>query len=192
MTIYGIIGGIGSGKTMTLVYLGLMDLYDGKTLYTNITLKNIGAFKKKVIYLTKDVLNNIFEKVKNKEIDMRNSTVLIQEAHNYIDSRNSNTKRNKTFGYWILQSRHTGRGTCDILYDTQELIQVDKRLRNNTDYQIRPTIIENVLLNNKIVVPSKIKIELTGKVKHKYRRMKSIIDCTGVIGKYDTHELVDF
>ena len=94
--IFGIEGGIGTGKTLTGVALLLGDLYDGKHIYTNTRLNLPDKYKDKVTYLTKDFIINIFEKIKNKEFDMRNSTVFIQEAHNYLDSRNSASIKNKT------------------------------------------------------------------------------------------------
>jgi len=106
MAIFGVEGGIGSGKTITLSYFAVEDMKKGKKIYSNIYFKNVPKqFKDNIFYLTKDYITQIFEKVKNKEIDMTNSTVVIQEAHNYIDSRNSMSLKNKTSGYWILQSR---------------------------------------------------------------------------------------
>lgn len=188
MAIYGIEGGIGCGKTMTLVWFGLQDLYAGKTLYTNVRLKNIPKkMQSRVIYINKDIINNMFEMVKNKTLNMHNSTVLLQEAHNYIDSRNAASKKNRTFSYWILQSRHTGMGTCDIIYDTQDIGQIDLRLRRNTDYLLHPHI---ALFKGK--KPQKIVMIGRCKKGQKLSTFQNIIDVTGILNKYDTHEIVEF
>lgn len=192
MTIIGIEGGIGTGKTLSLVYLGLEDLFDGKRLFSNVTLKNIPkSHSSRVTMLTKDELKRIFELVKAKKFDMRNSTVLIQEAHNYIDSRTSMFRDNRMITYWILQSRHTGEGSCDIIYDTQDLIQVDKRLRMNTDFCARPMIMSWIHREGK-KLPNQIILEMFGKIGHKQKKFSRIINVKDILDKYDTHEIVDF
>lgn len=196
MTIFGIEGGIGTGKTITGVYLLLQDLKDGKKIYSNVKLKGLTTEqKKKVTYLTKEFIHNIFDKVKNGEFDMKNSTVFIQEAHNYIDSRNSASKSNKILSYWILQSRHTGQGSCDIIYDTQELGQVDLRLRRNTDFVLRPSIVawEEYEIGKKVISkPAEIIVMGEGKVGHKNMRFSWTFDVKKTREQYDTHEIVDF
>jgi len=192
IAIYGIEGGIGSGKTITGVTLLLKDMFDGKTIYSNVKLKNIPKkYDDKIIYLTKDCIAEIFEKIKRKEWNMENSTIFIQEAHNYMDSRNSASSKNKTLSYWILQSRHTGKGSCDIIYDTQELGQVDIRLRRNTDFIIHPTIIQFMHFAG-VKKPSKIRIEIITKIGQDWRKMFAVLDVLKTCDMYNTHELVDF
>jgi len=192
MAIFCIEGGIGTGKTLTGVTYALRDLYAGKRLYMNVKLKNIPKkFEKNIIYLTKENIAEIFEKVKRKEWDMTNSTIFIQEAHNYMDSRNSASTKNKALSYWILQSRHTGKGSCDIIYDTQEISQVDIRLRRNTDFIIHPKIINYVHVKGK-KFPNQIRVELITKVEQKWVNGYEVIDVYETCLQYDTHELVDF
>ncbi len=170
----------------------LEDLFAGKTIYSNVKLKNIPKeFKDKIIYLTKENIADIFDKIKRKEWNMENSTVFIQEAHNYMDSRNSASSKNKTLSYWILQSRHTGKGSCDIIYDTQEITQVDVRLRRNTDYVVHPSIIQFNHVKG-VKMPSKIRLKIMFKLGQKqvvgYKTIETLKTCK----MYDTHELVDF
>lgn len=189
MTIIGLEGGIGTGKTLSLVYLGMQDLTTKKRLYSNVKLRNIEPkLKKKITYLTKDKIKEIFTLIKEGQFDMMDSTVLIQEAHNYMDSRSSMSLKNKTLTYWILQSRHTGAGTCDIIYDTQDFGQVDLRLRRNTDMFIRPLIMSRASDNS----PVKIKLYITQKLFHKESRSTLVIDVFKTLKYYDTHEVVDF
>ncbi len=189
MAIIGVEGGIGTGKTLTLVYYGLKDLYKGKQLYSNITFKGLGKHAKNVTYLTKEELKNMLNLIKDRKFKMKNSTVLIQEAHNYIDSRTSMFKDNRMISYWILQSRHTGEGSCDIIYDTQDVSQVDKRLRMNTDFLLRPTIVEREVYSK---IPKIIYVAGYGKVGHKQVRFAQVIDIRDTLNKYDTHEIVEF
>lgn len=182
--IIGIEGGIGTGKTLTMVHYALQDWKKGKTLFSNVKFKGISA---RIKYLNADMVNNMFEQVKTGKLNINNSTILIQEMHNYADSRTSMSKRNRTLSYWILQSRHTGKGSCDIIYDTQEFGQVDIRLRNNTDHYLRPLIIE---YKNKI--PSKIVVMGTAKILHKWVKYSDVINVYDDCFKYDTHELVWF
>ena len=170
----------------------LTDLFGGKTIYSNVKLKNIPKeFRNKIIYLTKENIAEIFEKIKRKEWNMENSTVFIQEAHNYMDSRNSASGKNKTLSYWILQSRHTGKGSCDIIYDTQEITQVDIRLRRNTDFIIHPTIIQYQHIKS-VKMPSKIRLKIMFKLGQDWTTGYKTIDTLKTCDMYDTHELVDF
>lgn len=186
LVIYGIEGGIGTGKTMSLVYFLLDHLNKGKKIYTNIKIKNVRDTSK-IEYLTKEMMQTIFELIKEKKMSMKNSSVFIQEMHNYIDSRNSASKRNKAISYWILQSRHTGLGSCDIYYDTQELGQVDLRLRRNTDYLIRPLIVRK-----KDGKPDIILLKIRAKIRHTYKEFTHRISIAHCLDKFSTHEVVDF
>lgn len=188
MTIYAIVGGIGTGKTLSLTAFGLVDLEKGKKLFCNIKLKNVQGYKKLIFELNKDIINNMFLEVKNGTLKLENSTILIQEAHNYLDSRNSMSKQNKSLSYWILQSRHTGKGSCDIIYDTQNLGQVDIRLRRNTDFIMRPTIIKT----SGSGIPKIIRLEIEGMIGHKSRKFIKILSVEKAVRCYDTHEIVDF
>lgn len=188
MSIYGIEGGIGTGKTLTLVYMMYEDALKGKKLLTNVNIKNFPKnLAKNVTFLTADVIIDMFYRIKEGEINLLNTTIGIQEMHNYIDSRTSASKKNRIFTYFILQSRHTGQGTCDIIYDTQNFGQVDLRLRRNTDYFIHPQIITKV--GHK---PDKIFLEMAGKIGHSWQEYERIIEVGKVLEYYDTHELVDF
>lgn len=184
MAIFAVEGGIGCGKTLTVVYLAMNDFKAGKNILTNINFK---VRSKKIKYLNLYELKNMFDKVKDGSLDLFNSTIAIQEIHNYMDSRNSTSNQNKLLSYWILQSRHTGAGTCDIIYDTQELGQVDKRLRRNTDYILRPTITKKI--KN---IPSEVKVEVISKIGHKVIKGYMYYDVGNLINLYDTHQIVEF
>ena len=188
VTIFGVVGGIGTGKTLTMFYYGLQDLQVGKRLYSNVTFKVDKDLRKNLTFLTKEKIKNIFELIKTKKMNMMNSTILLQEAHNYMDSRNSSSTQNKALSYWILQSRHTGAGSCDIMFDTQRIGQVDVRLRNNTDFIIRPYITERDSDNK----PINILVVFNGMIGHKTVTFSENIYVYDILDLYSTHEIVDF
>lgn len=192
MAIFGVTGGIGTGKTLTGIYMLIRDLELGKKIFTNCRLKGLErADIKNVTYLTKEIINDMFTHIKEEKLNMRNSTVFIQEMHNYIDSRTAMSKKNRTLTYWILQSRHTGEGSSHIIYDTQELKQVDLRLRRNTDYHLKPLIYKWDIIKGKRV-PKVIIIIGEGLIGHRRERFNFEIDVSKVRDMYDTHEIVDF
>lgn len=203
MTVYGIEGGIGTGKTLLLASFGLEDILSGRRILSNITFINIPArFRKNITYLNKDIINTMFKQVKDGKLIMKNTTILIQEMHNYIDSRTSMSMRNRTLSYWVLQSRHTGEGSCNIYYDTQELGQVDLRLRRNTDWLIRPYITGWKNRQGKISPtkpdtigtyrPLSIYFQMFGKLGHRHVKKVGSREVFTVTRHYDTHEIVDF
>lgn len=200
MAIFGIEGGIGTGKTMTGVSLAMRDIKDGKRCFTNVRFKGLSkTIENKVTYLNKEIIKEMFQKVKDGTLNMKNSVVLIQEMHNYMDSRLSASEKNRTLSYWILQSRHLGQESCDIIYDTQDLGQVDKRLRSNTDYILCPTIAEYFQYVKKkgkkwvqVDAPRVILVDGYFKFQHNPLHIRFQLDVSGIIDLYDTHEVVDF
>lgn len=193
MSIFGIFGGIGAGKTLLGTYFCIEDLKAGKKVYSNTRFKNLDQYKDQIFYLTRVDIEKMFEQVKDGRINLLNSTIFIQEAHNYIDSRASQSVKNRVFSYWILQSRHTGQGSCDIVYDDQGIGQVDVRLRRNTDYIILPEITRWEVFKERPFKRPKV-ITFMGSVLkgQKNVKFKKIVDVTFARDCYDTHELVDF
>jgi hypothetical protein len=186
MSIYGVFGGIGSGKTLSVAYLALDDLKKGKKLYSNIAFKFLPEnLNNKIHYLRRAEFENMLELVKLNKLRMENSTVCIQELHNYMDSRSSQTKTNKLMSYWILQSRHTGKGSCDIIYDTQRIGQIDIRVRNNTDFYIMPQIINRI--NS---IPKIIRLRIMAHIGQNDIEMVKDIDVYETAKHYDTHEVI--
>jgi len=119
----GIYGFKGDYKTTTMVYFLNIEnmLYPNKDLFANMRL-NLKNFK----WLDgKDMIDL------RKKLD--NSTIGIDELHEYADSRNSSSFQNKRVADFFLQSRHT---KSNIYYTTQFKDQVDKRIRRITDVDV--------------------------------------------------------
>jgi hypothetical protein len=120
--ITGITGYKGSFKTTFLTYLlkSESELKPTNTIYNNY--KVTFPFK----YL------NATELIINKEMFV-NTTIGIDELHEYADSRNSGSLQNRLVSGFFLQSRHTN---SNIYYSTQFIDQIDKRIRRITDVEI--------------------------------------------------------
>lgn len=84
---------------------------------------------------------NAFDMIENTQL-LENSSIGIDELHEYADSRSSGTLQNKRISDFFLQSRHF---SSNIYYTTQFIDQVDKRIRRITDIDI---FIENMYIDS--------------------------------------------
>lgn len=129
--VVGVYGWKGSGKTTALTLFGYLEHLCKSRLhiFSNYKLKFDAEWLKgnDMIDLT-DKLND--------------STILIDELHEYADSRNSGTLQNKRVADFFLQSRHT---RSNVYYSTQFKDQVDKRIRRITDIDI---VCENCFMDS--------------------------------------------
>lgn len=129
--IYGFVGQIRQGKTLS-VMPELVNYYNkGKTIYSNIKL-NI-PFKPLTLQMLIDAVED------NKDIFEPDSIVFIDEIHIWLDSRCSVSKRNKIVTYFLLQTGKMGLDSdygLILIYTTQWIDQIDKRLRHLTEILI--------------------------------------------------------
>jgi len=173
--IIGIIGEMGSGKTLSAVYLA--SILKNKGYYIISNMKN---FK-----LNNDLLYNpemLKELNPNKKY-----LIIIDEIYVYADSRRSTSKKNLLLSYLLFQSR---KRNLDIIYTAQKFTSIDVRIRNLTDLFILTYyygIINDYILlqwdisknveQNKFITPEKtIKLKLNPKI----------------FKLYDTYEIIDF
>jgi len=117
--ILGFIGGMGSGKSLSMVRQAYSYYLQGYTVYSNMKLNF------PYVELTLDLLLQY----SNDDIPFYDSVLLIDEIHIFMDSRRSGSIRNVLISYFITQTR---KQKVKLMYTTQYLIQVDKRLRQNT------------------------------------------------------------
>lgn len=127
MTIIGIVGPCGCGKTLTMVYLAAkaydLSLKQGKFLnvFSNFHLKSGWRF----FYISSvDDLDTI-----------RNGWFLGDELWLWLDSRTSMARGNRARSKIIAKGRKRG---IEIYYTTQDFNQIDVRIRRNTDFLIHP------------------------------------------------------
>lgn len=126
----GIYGWKGSGKTTALTLFGYLESI------TKVRQHIFSNYK----------LNYDFEWLKGHDMieltdKLNDSAVMIDELHEYADSRNSGTLQNKRVSDFFLQSRHT---RSNVYYTTQYKDQIDKRIRRITDLDI---ICENMFID---------------------------------------------
>lgn len=122
--IIGIIGRMGTGKTLSAVRYAYNYYKQGYTVYSNIKLN----FPHNYVGL-QDLID-----MTNNQLVLEKTVMLIDEIGFYIDSRNSQSKRNRLISLWIVMTRKL---KTNLIYTSQYLHQVDKRLRSNTDVIIK-------------------------------------------------------
>lgn len=121
MTLVAIVGGLGSGKTLTLTFLAFKQFLKARKVFSNYKLKfpfiptrNIG------------------------DIDaMQAGFFAGDELWAWIDSRASKHVKNMVIAGILLKSR---KRDLDIVYTAQSFMQMDKRVRNVTDFIVYPEL----------------------------------------------------
>lgn len=167
--IVGVVGSIGSGKTCMM----------SRCLYQE-KLRNPSAR-----ICTNYKLEFEHEYINAQELfDMKNSlknTILgIDEMHIFLDSRSSMLKDNKKMTHFVLQTRHLG---VQLYFTTQDIGQVDIRLRRMLDYMLYMTRTEweNIFRCTIIDYTDVININKT----------TFFIDLSPYYDLYDTTEIID-
>lgn len=179
--IVAFIGGIGSGKTLSMTKRLYEDHQEGNSIISNYLLK----FGKKadIKYLDKE----FFDDYSKSELNLNRCSVAIDEAHVFVDSRRAMSTRNKLFTKFITQSR---KRSVNLYYTTQESTietfrfsgQVDLRLRKLTDYMIFCQYID--MGDNKYIVQYWYDNSL-------YLIGKNIVIANKYFKLYDTNEIID-
>lgn len=174
MSVIGLIGRMGTGKTLSVVRYAYLYYKQGFTIYSNMKLN----FPHHFIGL-QDLVNYA-----NANINFEKSVIILDEAHVLLDSRLSGSKRNVVLTHLIVVSRHLGgSGGCHIFYTSQYLHQVDKRLRANTDVLIKCSSKdfrgEKYTMNLVMIMQ-----EFGMKVK------RDVFKSSTYYGLYNTHELI--
>lgn len=134
MVLMAIVGELGAGKTLTLTYLAIRQwLNKGNKIYSNYNFYGIPFFKVDSV----------------DDIDaMRDGFAALDELWFWIDSRCSITVRNRLVNNILLKSRKRG---LTIAYTTQNYDQIDRRIRNVTDFIAYPVMSPNGT-NCKVVI----------------------------------------
>lgn len=172
--IIGLIGRMGTGKTLSAVRYAYNYYRKGYTVYSNIKLNfphHFIGIQELVDYA-------------NANINFEKSVILCDEMHAMLDSRSANSKKNKILTHLIVLTRHLGKkGGCHVIYTSQFLHQVDKRLRSNTDILIKCQ--SRNYKNEKYTMNLLLIMQEFG-----IRTKRDIFKSSDYYDKYDTHELV--
>ena len=110
-----------SGKTLAMTIEAYRESRKGRTVYSNygLSFPHLDMDDQMVGEATKH----------NRTTEFDGSVTAIDEIHVYMDSRNSSSKKNRLLSYFVTQS---GKLDTLLLWTSQYLSQVDKRLRLNT------------------------------------------------------------
>lgn len=125
--------------------------------------------------------------VKNKE-ELRNAVLCIDEAHMWLDSRNSMRQKNIGISYFILQTR---KRNVRLLCTTQHLHQVEKRLRDTVDIL---TFCRNLSIQTATVVKGVdvyIEQQSVYQWKDDMKPRVNILYANPVFKLFDTEEIID-
>ncbi len=142
--IIGIFGGLGTGKTLSLVILALMYKKEGYKIYTNMSNSLFADYS----------MENFFSLYLNPQtIDNEPKLLAIDEMHIYLNSRESMSIQNKIITSLIFQSR---KRNIDIAFTTQRIKNIDIRLRDLINIYIFPKIIKRNPDNSPAIIQWKI------------------------------------
>lgn len=117
-------GSRGKGKTLTMVSDALKYYLKGYRILTNIQTLKFG-----------EKVNAQFILSLNRDSQLFNAVLVIDEIELFFDSRNFSRPENKTFSYFLQQIR---KRNVEILCTCQYIDLVDKRLRQQLDNMAYP------------------------------------------------------
>jgi hypothetical protein len=123
MVLFAIVGELGAGKTLSLVYLGFTNwFYKKEKIFSNIHL-----YKFPYVYV------NSVENLRH----MENGYVILDELWSILKSRCSMSRRNRVVGDIILRSRKLN---LTYVFTSQLLSLIDKNIREITDFVAYPVL----------------------------------------------------
>ena len=181
MVISAIVGFKGEGKTVFDVKLMYDAAKAGKSLLSNF---NVALPHRKL--QMSEVMNDISL--------LKNTSINIDEAYLYMDSRKFGSKGNILFSYLTMQSRHVG---LDINMTAPQFSLLDIRQRANVDYVYHCSAMREIdgLLSRCTI--EDLEAELVDLILVKCvivredRLVSFLFDPHLYFDKFDTHEFVD-
>lgn len=169
--ILGFVGDMGSGKTLSMVRFAYSLYTKGYQVYSNMKLNFPFQY-----FSLQDILSYA-----ENEQNFINTVFLVDEAHIFMDSRGSMTKRNLILSYFVLQTR---KRNVWLFFTTQYYHQIDKRLRASSN-----AIVE---CSSKVLDDSRMFILNTFNIMKSHKVVTKSFAFLGnkYFGLYDTNEVV--
>lgn len=181
--IIGFVGSLGQGKTCSMTRYGLKFNNQGRSTYV---VSN---------YDTQFTDKYVSNPMELEQISKQQSGVqLLDEVWSWADSRESG--ENDTFNNMIINSRKRG---WIVLYTTQKLHMVDKRLRDNTDFIVLCSHYESKvdwsgdfdLVKLEVFKNSELGVEHHNTVQFKANPLYDVYDTFEEVATEDTTEMYD-
>lgn len=170
MTLTAIIGGLGSGKTLLMTYLGY---HMSRTIYSNYKL-NFTNYRALDLLDLLNLPNNI--------------NVFLDELTAWLDSRVSAKATNRYLSYIFLQSR---KMNTDIYATCQLFGSVDLRFRELSDVIIECEAV-NEMKYNDMIVPEFFVYRIYDRNKGSFSVKKLMYsDALPIFEMYNTYEIVE-
>lgn len=167
------LGRRGSGKTLSMVKDAYIEYKRGRRIISNMQGLPFAEYMTNQQILSIDKNSNIY-----------NAVILIDEAQIFFDSRRSMKKENIYFSNFVQQIR---KRNIILLLTTQFANAIEKRLRDHTDIVAKVKFIEKYKL-------CKVKyIDITS-IEDEYAEVPSqveiVYDARSIFGLYDTNHMI--
>jgi hypothetical protein len=172
---------MGSGKTLTMVWLAQVIQQSGKRLKTNfdVSFPHTKISKQDIINYGKGIRE-----------DIRDTLICLDEVQTLLDCRTSN--KNRVVTYFILMTRKSG---IDLIYTSQQFFNVEKRLRENTDIilECHPVYLPKRENGKKILKYIDVSvIDYHGRETFRLIRKFKITPCEALYKLYDTYQIINY
>jgi hypothetical protein len=140
--IYSVVGNLGSGKTLLLTLLGIMELEEGKDVYStyHITYETKNGNRAKFVDIG-DLIQWMSHQATIGSFAPHSGILLVDEGYTGMDSRSSTSIANRLSTQFMFQTRKLG---LDVYIASQLASSLDKRVRRITDAWILAEIIPRI------------------------------------------------
>jgi zona occludens toxin (predicted ATPase) len=167
------LGRRGSGKTLSMVKDAYIEYKRGRKIISNIEGIPFASYMSNQDILAIDKNSNI-----------KNAVILIDEAQIFFDSRRSMKKENISFSNFVQQIR---KRDIILLLTTQFANAVEKRLRDHADIIAKVQFIHGVnLCRVKYIDLTSIEDEFS----QNYDNVEVIYDASKIFKLYDTNQMI--
>jgi hypothetical protein len=180
-----IVGYKGAGKTNFCTHLCWEGYLQGRKIFSNYKLE----FPFTPL--------NVIEMIDNPNM-VKNGIIAIDEAHCYLDSRLSGSKKNRMFSYIMLQGR---KRRIDIIITSQSIDQIDIRLRRHLEHLYECKALKKDTRDGKNILRPATSEEIENQEVDLVRieftdftmgqRKKMLYDPKPMFSKYDSDEFIN-